>query len=91
MPAEKPTKTHQHIGDLRCADCGESHGPIYMHGRCHPKAYTMCSVEGDLLRIECADCKSTICYFTLSGGPYSHPPLPEESSKDKTESPFMPG
>jgi len=52
-------KQHKH-----CEDCGCTEGPMYLHGRCHPKSPTWTSIHPDqTLVVECAECGKTVATF----------------------------
>ena len=74
--------SHNHIGGVKCEVCGCSDGEIIMHSRCHPNAPTWASLNGDLLKIECAECNRVICYFVVASEPLARPPLPKELAVD---------
>ena len=56
--------------EFKCAECGESHGELYLHGRCHINAPTWAIFRpGHLpdgmghLEIVCAECGKHIRTF----------------------------
>lgn len=52
----------------RCEECGDD-GSLYLHGRCHPEAPTWSILTGDVLTIECAQCKKVIVRFYVTFAP----------------------
>ena len=50
----------------KCDHCGDD-SSLYMHSRCHTGSPTWAVLSGDVLTIECAECKKPITRFVVSG------------------------
>jgi hypothetical protein len=48
-----------------CACCDDD-GPLYMVGRCHPGAAVDAVLAGNILTLECADCKEVVTRFEVT-------------------------
>lgn len=55
------------MSKLKCGvegcNCG---GPMYLHSRCHPTSPTWASVDGDVVTVECAECRKPITHFKVA-------------------------
>jgi hypothetical protein len=45
---------------MRCHKHGGEPTPVYMHGRCHPRAKNKVSLDEDVLTVSCSECNSVI-------------------------------
>jgi len=43
----------------RCEDC-DSQGPLYLHARCHPAAPPWAILTGNVVTLECSECKRLV-------------------------------
>ena len=50
---------------LRCGECGDEVS-LYLHGRCHPSSPTWAVLSGDVLTIECAQCKKVVVRLKIA-------------------------
>ncbi len=49
-----------------CDECGD-HGSLMLVGECHPEAPTWAILTGDVLTIECAECRKPITRLRVTG------------------------
>ncbi len=52
--------------DTICDDCGEDHGEVYVHGRCHPKAPSWVRYSRHYIVVTCSECDRFICRRALA-------------------------
>lgn len=48
-----------------CACCADD-GPLVMVGRCHPHAGTYAILTGNILSLECAECRELVTRFEVT-------------------------
>lgn len=65
--------TRAQLDDMRCGmehngrPCNHAQGePLYLHGRCHPKAATRTIYHHGMLRIECAKCDALVATIEVA-------------------------
>jgi len=60
--------------DLRGVQCQtpgcdhQGHGPLFLHGRCHPEAGTWASYEDGVITIVCATCEKLVVKVAVAEG-----------------------
>ncbi len=62
--------TRRDLDRMQCATpgCTSSHGPLVMHGACHPAAATWAQYEAGELTVSCAQCKRMIAVVAIASG-----------------------
>jgi hypothetical protein len=46
--------------------CCDDDGPLYMIGRCHPGSSVDAVLAGNILTLECAECKQVVTRFEVT-------------------------
>jgi len=56
------------LDHARCATpgCAETHGPLYLHSRCHPNAAVEVCYEAGILTIRCKKCQTLVIEVSVA-------------------------
>jgi DNA-directed RNA polymerase subunit RPC12/RpoP len=52
--------SREQLEEMGCAHCNSKASPRFFHGRCHPGAPTVATVEHNTLTVSCSKCGKTI-------------------------------
>ena len=61
--------TREQLDQAHCSTPGcthGDHGPLYLHGRCHPNAATQAVYENGVLTITCARCQKVVTQVAVA-------------------------
>lgn len=50
----------------KLCECCDADGPLYLHGKCHPRSRTWAVMHRRRLVIECAECGKAVAEFLLT-------------------------
>jgi hypothetical protein len=60
--------TQTALDRMQCSQpgCKEPHGPLYLHGLCHPESPTWARYAKGVLTVECAECKTLVAVIAVA-------------------------